>query len=80
LLDRELKAKLMELRKQTKEQIDEGAVTASNLSSVETAWEAYRDAWVEFARLRYPSQVDQIRAKITLDRYRLLKTIYSYND
>ena len=75
LLDREFKAKLVKLRKQTKEEIDEGNVTASNLSKVEETWETYRDAWVEFARLRYPSAVAAICAEITLDRYRLLKTI-----
>ena len=59
----------------TRQAIDEGAVTASHLSSVETTWETYRDAWVAFARLRYPAAVAVIRAEITLDRYRLLKTI-----
>ena len=39
------------------------------------AWQAYRDAWVAFARLRYPAAVAVIRVEITLDRYRLLKTI-----
>lgn len=75
MLNRALKAKLLQLQKQTEEQIGEGAVTADNLSKVEKTWEAYRDAWVGFARLRYPSAVAQIRAKITLDRYRLVKTI-----
>jgi hypothetical protein len=75
LLDREFKAKILELGKQTKEAIGEGAVTASDLSKVEEAWNAYSKAWVEFARLRYPSAVTQIRAEITLDRYRLVKTI-----
>lgn len=63
------------LRTQTKESIDQGAVTADQLSSVEETWQTYRDAWVEFARLRYPAAVAAIRAEITLDRYRLLKTI-----
>ena len=55
--------------------MDDGVVTAANLSSVEAVWETYRDAWVTFARLRYPVATTMIRAKITLDRYRLLKTI-----
>lgn len=80
LLDRELKMKLVDLGKQTEEEVGEGAVTSDNLSKAETAWEAYRDAWVGFARLRYPSEVDQIRAEITLDRYRFVKTIHSYGD
>jgi hypothetical protein len=42
---------------------------------VEGTWQTYRDAWVEFARLRYSAAVAVIRAEITLDRYRLLKTI-----
>jgi hypothetical protein len=75
LLHREYERKLQQLGAQAKEEIDEGAVTADHLSSVEKAWENYRDAWVAFARLRYPAAVAAIRAEITLDRYRLLKTI-----
>lgn len=78
LLQREYLRKLHELRAQSKEEIDEGAVTASHLSSVEKTWETYRDAWVAFARLRYPAALTPIRAEITLERYRLLKTIHSY--
>jgi hypothetical protein len=58
-----------------KEEIDQGAVTAGHLSSVQEAWKTCRDAWVAFAHLRYPAAVAVIRAEITLDRYRLLKTI-----
>jgi len=75
LLDREYMKTLQHLRTQTKASIDEGAVTADHVSSVEEIWEKYRDAWVAFARLRYPAEVAAIRAEITLDRYRLLKTI-----
>ena len=75
LLNREYEKKLQQLDTQTKEEIDDGAVTASDLSKAQTGWEAYRDAWVTFARLRYPANVATIRAQITLDRYRLLKTI-----
>jgi hypothetical protein len=74
-LRREYVRKLQELRIQTKESIDQGAVTADHLSNVEETWQAYRDAWIAFARLRYPAAVAVIRAEITLDRYRLLKTI-----
>lgn len=75
LLHREYVKKLQQLRTQTKESIDEGAVTAGHLSSVEETWETYRDAWVAFARLRYTAAAALIRAEITLDRYRLLRTI-----
>jgi uncharacterized protein YecT (DUF1311 family) len=75
LLHREYAKKLQQLRTQTKESIDQGAVTASHLSSVEETWQTYRDAWVAFARLRYPASVAVIRAEIVLDRYRLLQTI-----
>lgn len=75
LLHLEYDKQLQQLRTQTKDEIDQGAVTAENLASVEKAWETYRDAWVAFARLRYPAAVSVIRAEITLDRYRLLKTI-----
>jgi uncharacterized protein YecT (DUF1311 family) len=75
LLHREYEKKLQQLGAQTKEEIDDGAVTAGHLASIEEAWETYRDAWVAFARLRYPAAVAAIRAEITLDRYRLVKTI-----
>lgn len=75
LLSREYQKKLQQLQKQTKEEIDQGAITASHLSSVEKTWETYRDTWVAFANLRYPDAVALIRAQITLDRYRLVKTI-----
>jgi Lysozyme inhibitor LprI len=78
LLHREYVKKLQQLRTQTKESIDEGAVTADHLSSVEEAWEKYRDAWDAFARLRYPATAAIVRAEITLDRYRLLKAIPVY--
>lgn len=75
LLHREYVKKLQQLKTQTKEWIDQGAVTADHLSSVQETWQTYRDAWVAFARLRYPAAVAVIRAEITFDRYRLLKTI-----
>jgi uncharacterized protein YecT (DUF1311 family) len=75
LLHDEYNKKLHQLQGQPKEAIDEGGVTADHLSGVEETWENYRDAWVAFARLRYPAAVPLIRAEITLDRYRFLKTI-----
>ncbi len=74
-LDREYRKKLQQLRTHTKDEIDQGAVTVNHLSSVERTWQSYRDAWIAFARVRYPGAVPVIRAKITRDRYRLLKTI-----
>jgi len=75
LLHDEYEAKLQQLRSHTREEIDEGAVTADDLANVESLWENYRDAWAKFARLRYPAAEARIRAEITIDRYRLLKTI-----
>jgi uncharacterized protein YecT (DUF1311 family) len=75
LLRRQYEKTLQQLRTHTKEEIDDGAVTSDHLSDVEKTWETYRDAWVSFARLRYPANASAIRAEITLDRYRLLKTI-----
>ena len=75
LLHDEYVKKLQELRTQAKDAIDQGAVTDGNLSRVEETWQAYRDAWFAFARLRYPGAATVVRAEITLDRYRLLKTI-----
>jgi uncharacterized protein YecT (DUF1311 family) len=75
LLNREYAKKLEQLRTRPKESVDQGIVTAGDLSGVQKSWQTYRDAWVAFARLRYPDAVPGIRAQITLDRYRLLKTI-----
>jgi uncharacterized protein YecT (DUF1311 family) len=75
LLRRQYEKTLRQLRTRPKEESYEGAVTADHLSGVEEAWETYRDAWVGFARPRYPSTVAAIRAEITLRRYLLLKTI-----
>ncbi len=75
LLHREVERKLQQLRSRPKEETYEGAVTAGGLSKAEEAWEKFRDAWAGFARLRYPAAVSAIRAQITLDRYRLVKTI-----
>jgi len=75
LLRREYEKALHRLRALTKEEIDQGAVTVDHLSNAEEAWQVYRDAWIAFARLRYPDSVSLISAEITLDRCRLLKTI-----
>jgi hypothetical protein len=75
LLRGEYEKTLQRLRPQTRESISAGAVTAAHVSSVEQTWEKYRDAWVAFSRLPYPAAIANIRAQITLDRYRLLKTI-----
>ncbi len=76
LLHRQFEKTLRKLRTRPKEETYEGAVTSDHVASVEETWGTYRNAWVEFARLRYPSAAAAIRAEITLDRYRLLKTIY----
>jgi hypothetical protein len=78
LLHREYELKLKQLGGQTKDQLNEGAVSADHLAGVQKVWESYRDAWVAFARLCYPAAVADIRAEVTLDRYRYLKTITAY--
>ena len=74
-LQRQYEKTLQQLRTRPKEEIDQGAVTADHLADVEGKWETYRDAWVAFARQRYPASVAAIRVEITLRRYLLLKTI-----
>jgi uncharacterized protein YecT (DUF1311 family) len=75
LLQQAYEQTLQQLEKQSKDDIEGGAVTAENLRRVEKSWKAYRAAWTEFAHLRYPIAEAAIRAQITLDRYRLVKTI-----
>lgn len=74
-LQREYNSTLQRLRDRPKDEAAEETVSADNVSKVEKSWEAYRDAWAAFARLRYPAAADSIRAQITIDRSRLLKTI-----
>jgi hypothetical protein len=75
VLHREYVKKLEQLRMQTKGPVDQGGVTDGNLSKAEETWQSYREAWDAFARMRYPSAVSAIGAQITLDRYRLLKSM-----
>ncbi|MGA8940561.1 MAG: lysozyme inhibitor LprI family protein [Acidobacteriaceae bacterium] len=78
ILNREYKKQLVQTQGQTKEAIEDGVVTANHLASVQRTWEAYRDAWVAFARVRYPEAATRIRAEVTIDRYRLLNTISDF--
>lgn len=75
LLRRQCENTLRQLRSQPKDDMDDGAVTADQFSYVQRTWEAYREAWAAFARLRYPEAAPAIRSQIVLDRYRLVKTI-----
>jgi uncharacterized protein YecT (DUF1311 family) len=75
LLNGEYEKAIRRLQHRTNDEIYEGAVKADDLSTVQSAWLKYRDAWIAFARLRYPDAVALIRTEITLERYRLLKTI-----
>ena len=75
LLQDEYQTKLKQLGAHTKDEIADGEVTASDLSRVERVWKGYREAWVTFARVRHPGTAAAVCAEITLERYRLLKTI-----
>lgn len=75
LLQREYTRTLQRLRNQARDSLDEGVVTADDLIKVQSAWKTYHDAWVRFARRRYPEAVEKIRAKISIDRHRLLENI-----
>lgn len=78
MLNREYEKKLAQAQGQPKDAIEDGVVTANHLATVQQTWEAYRDAWVAFARLRYPEAATRISAEVTIDRYRLLKTISDF--
>ncbi|HWB32965.1 MAG TPA: lysozyme inhibitor LprI family protein [Acidobacteriaceae bacterium] len=62
------------IRAQPKDEFNED-VTAEGLLNAQRAWLKYRNAWSAFAKARYPEHAAAISAEITLDRYRLLKTI-----
>lgn len=75
LMRRTYEQTLRKLKPQPNQATEDGEVSPDELSTAQQAWEAYRNAWVSFAHLRYPTAAERIRAKVTLDRYRLLKTI-----
>ena len=75
VLRRQYQETLRKLQTRSREDTYTGAVTTIGLSQAEKAWELYRDAWVAFARRRYPKAVTGIRAEITIRRDLLLKTI-----
>jgi len=54
----------------------QGLPTPEDLQVAQRAWLRYRDAWVAFAALRYPSiPADSFRTWLTLDRTDALQTI-----
>lgn len=75
LLGRDYNRALRQLRTHSKNENENGAVTDHQLATTQRVWEGYREAWVAFARLRYPAAVAIIRAQITLEKCRLLKAI-----
>lgn len=76
-LQREYQATLGALNARPQADTYEGAVavTAEGVTKVQQAWLPFREAWTDFARVRYPEAADAIRTLITQDRVRLLKTI-----
>ena len=76
LLHHQYEKTLQKLRTRPQEESYEGAVTADHVSDVEKAWETCTAMPGTHLRVsRYPAAAAAIRAEITLDRYRLLKTI-----
>jgi hypothetical protein len=74
LLQVDYKKAVVRLESRPKDEMNE-EVTVPELASAEKAWEGYRDAWVAFARVRYPAQVEAIWAEITLRRCEWLRTM-----
>lgn len=68
------------LSHQTRQMLEAGAVSAEGLAKAQQSWQTYRDAWVAFAKTYDPAKADAVRAEITLDRYRYLKTITASTD
>jgi hypothetical protein len=51
-----------------------GSVTQSNIQNTQKAWLKYRDAWLAFAKVRYPDvPQDAIAATLTLERINMLR-------
>jgi len=58
------------------ESIDYGTVTKSGVKIAQIAWIKYRDAWVEFAKVKYPSvPSDSVSAWFTVKRNHMLRSL-----
>lgn len=74
-LDRQLNAVYARVRAQPAPGY-QGAPTAAGVLQVQRRWLAYRDAWVEFGKLRYPAAApDAWRAHFTEERIKLLEQL-----
>jgi hypothetical protein len=59
---------------QDRRDLDNGSVTRSNIQDVQRLWVKYRDAWLAFAKVRYPDvPQDAIAATLTLERINMLR-------
>ena len=59
---------------QERRDLDNGAVTRSNIQDVQRLWTIYRDAWMAFAKVRYPDvPQDAVAATLTLERISMLR-------
>jgi hypothetical protein len=71
--DHELNAVYRQVMK-TKPQDDWGTVTTENIRNAERPWPAYRDAWADFARVKFPkSDPNGIKVWLTRDRTGILE-------
>lgn len=48
--------------------VDAGTVSVAGVREAQRAWIAYRDAWLAFARQRYPQKIDSIATWLTRQR------------
>ncbi len=59
---------------QDRRDFNAGSVTLSNIQNTQKLWLKYRDAWLAFAKLRYPDvPQDAISATLTLERINMLR-------
>ena len=73
-IDRELNAVYRKLRSQPDPQF--GTVTMADILATQRLWLRYRDAWVEFGKLRYPEvPAHAWRAHFTRQRTAMLKDL-----
>lgn len=76
--DKELNAVYKELMSGRRNTNDLGTVTLDDIKATQRKWLAYRDAFVAFARIHYPSlPADAVKARLTRERIRTLQAIPS---
>jgi uncharacterized protein YecT (DUF1311 family) len=77
--DKKLNSLYQAIQKLKLDEILAGNITLEGVKTTQRAWLSYRDAWVEFAKLKYPKySSESIAAWFTKKRNHMLKNLHGY--